>query len=133
MPKIKMNINIKVRCSECGVLLVALTDTTAGPPAITVDPHVCSKPVPKDIHCTLSMALDRIGAERVEVNYWKKNGEFRTLTGYFPGERALNAKLGYVFFLEDVAGCWHPKNLIRTSISQIEIAGEELVDSYIIH
>jgi hypothetical protein len=111
-------IDIKVKCFECEKELETdqiynLADNCI---ELMVKPHECKT---TEMDCTLSQALDIIEEGIVCVSYFKKDGSYRVLDGYFPKERYQN-RLGYVFFLEGSPTTgYEPKNLIRTGISTI--------------
>ena len=119
-------MEIKIECADCGKdvfvdssKMIAL----AGKPE-TVILRVSHECKIEEKICTLSEALLWVKEEPVEIAYYKKDGQFRSMVGYFPGSVAIRSKIGYEFFLEKVSGapegsCCAPKNLIRRSISSI--------------
>jgi hypothetical protein len=121
-----MKFDFKLVCQECGAELSATVDaplvlsTDGITGTIHIALHECKK---TEERCTLSQALDAIKDGHVEVGYFKKDGTFRALNGFFPYEDFYKAKLGHVIFMERVGYDYDFKNLIRTGISSIEKDG----------
>ncbi|MHC5062273.1 MAG: hypothetical protein ACYTFK_14545 [Planctomycetota bacterium] len=116
-------MEIKIVCEECGqdVPIISSKMSSVGgyPSVVTLKTnHFCPEPVP-EFHCTVGEAIAECKGEVVEVAYYKKNGDFRTLIGMFPTN--MKQKTGYAWFLERVVGegQMEPRLLIRRAISSI--------------
>ena len=122
-----MNFNFK--CAVCGVEIQAHVSDVANfvDVQITVEPHECK---PTEKNSTLSDAVMEIGDSMVEVGYFKKDGRFVTMRGYFNGKYCPMNKIGYEFFLKAVGDGFAPRNLIRRGITSIFV--EETEFTYII-
>jgi len=84
---------------------------------ITVFPHDCE---PTESRVDLSTALMALtDNEMVEVGYYRKDGAFTTMRGFFSRGQGGLAKLGYEMFLKEVEDGFAPRNLIRRSITSI--------------
>jgi len=110
---------IKIECEKCGKRVLASSSkmSSAGGDPTTVVLRIDHDCNPTELSCSLSTAMDELQNERVEVAYYKKNGDLRTLTGFFP--LSAESKVGYVYFIEEVGGSQHFKYLIRTGITSI--------------
>ena len=119
---------INITCQECGASLVqANPELVDGELNVTVRPHECK---PTEKQSTLSDCIMEIGDAMVEVGYFKKNGCFVTMRGFFNGKHCPMNKIGYEFFLKAVGDGFAPRNLIRRGITSIFV--EETEFTYII-
>lgn len=110
-----MNFNFK--CSVCGEAINAHVSKVENfiDVEVTVEPHECRE---ASQSVTLSEAIQFVDGDSVELGYFKKDGSFVTMRGYFK-HRPLTAKIGYEFFLKEVGQCFEPRNLLRRGITSI--------------
>ena len=106
---------INIRCLECGEKVNQIgAEMVDGELNISVEHHECK---PKESNVILSEAIELVDGDTVELGYFKKDGSFVTMTGYFPGNH--QSGIGYEFFLKQVNQCFAPRNLLRRGITSV--------------